>query len=102
MLPTEKPSLRIDWVHVETHVIDEESRQFGGTLIPDPERYDWITIDGTKYLHDKFDDWVISSEEISKMIDGMGPQPIYYSAPKISDIHAYVKKKNSSNKKICR
>lgn len=90
-MPTEKESIRIDFVHVDGK-FDEKTGKFSGTLIPDPERYEWITIRKEKYLHDKFDDIVISETEFSKMFqNGTKSQPLYYSAPKIKDIPAYVK-----------
>lgn len=87
-------------IPVETQVIDEESRQFTGQLIPDPEKYEWKTIEGKKYLLDKFDNLLFPEEDIHKMFENLKPQPIYASAPKIANVDEYVKKRMTPIKKF--
>ncbi len=93
-MPTEKNQIRIDLVSVgDTKIIDEEKRRFQGTLIPDPERYTWETIEGKKYLIDKFDNLAIPEDEFTEMFENAKEMPIYASEPKIPDINKYGKKR---------
>lgn len=91
-MPTKDESFRIDFKQIDGKY-DKETGRISGTLIPDPERYEWKTIDETKYLYDKFDNLMISEKEFSKMIEKIpSNMPIYYSVPKISDVTEFTRK----------
>lgn len=94
-MPTKDETFRIDFKQVSGKY-DKKTGKFEGVLIPDPERYEWKTIDSTKYLYDKFDNLMIPELEFSKMIEKIPPNmPIYSSIPKIDDVSVYTKKRLS-------
>ena len=91
-VPTEDYSFRIDFIR-NNETFDEKTGKFSGSLIPDPERYEWTKINDEEYLHDKFDNILISKEEYGKMLSKMNgvSHPLYFSRPKISNIDEYAK-----------
>jgi len=91
-MPTEKNSVRIDFVQKDFK-IDKKTGKFQGTLIPNPERYEWRDINGGKHLYDKFDNILFPPAILDQLFNQTKDVPIYFSPPKIKDIYEYVKER---------
>lgn len=76
---------------VEIISFDKKTGMVQFALIPDPRRYEWRTIDDTKYLYDKLDRTLISEEVLAKTAPQMAGLPIYAQSPKIRDARDYVR-----------
>src|SRR3990167_8676473 len=89
-MPTDKKSYRMDFKQ-EIISFDEKTGEIQSLLIPDPDRYEYLTIDGKEGYQDKFDDIFIPIEELQKAAGQLEGTPIYSSRPKINDADAYIK-----------
>ncbi len=91
---------RIDFV-MEPQVIDAKKGIVGVSLVPNPKRYDWVTgKDGKKYLHDKFDDYLMPEDLLQDLAKSMEGQPIFYQPPEIEDADKYVESRKPHVSKL--
>jgi len=83
-MPTKNDIRRIDF---KIEIIDGNPKTgyFEFRLIPDPERYELREHEGKKYYYDKFDNFYITLETITKAMKNKR-LPIYYLPPKNENI----------------
>jgi adenylate cyclase len=69
---------------------DETSRTLEVRLIPNPDRYEWVTHDGKKALFDKLDHLLIPEDIFFEGMKKMADIPIGYQPQLIKDASEYV------------
>ena len=72
---------------------DEESRTVTFVAKPDPRRYEWQTVKGTRYLYDKMDGLRFPEDVVKRFAEGLRDQPMCFQPAKISDAVAYVQER---------
>jgi len=87
-MPEDELSFRIDFIMVNSKIT--EGGKISGYMIPDPERYEWITRDGKKFLRDKFDNLLIPEAEFASAAAKSARLPIHYSPPDIKNTDEYL------------
>jgi len=83
-MPTKNDVRRLDF-KIEILNQNPKTGYFEFRLIPDPERYEIREHKGKKYYYDKFDDFYITLETITKAMKNVR-LPIYYLPPKNENI----------------
>ena len=95
-MPTKKDVRRFDF---KIEVIDRNLKTgyFEFRLIPDPERYEIREHEGKKYYYDKFDDFYVTLETITKAMK-KSRLPLYYLPPKNENIDSLLLKRTDEIK----
>jgi class 3 adenylate cyclase len=70
--------------------VDKDSGTFSIKMVPNPDRYEWRTIDGETYLCDKLDHIMFPEAALKDMAVHSVGHPITFQPPKIQDAIAYV------------
>lgn len=83
-------SLRIDW-KMEVISFDEATGRVETRLVPNPDRYEWRTMDdGQEYLYDRMDDVYLSKECLAQAAAQMARMPICFERQRIDSAADYV------------
>ena len=69
---------------------DEKTHLARFKQTPNPERYEWKTIDGQKYLCDKMEPFRFSENVFAEMMLDMKGKALYYVKPDIDNIVDYI------------
>ena len=88
---SQSTSFRIDFI-AEIQEIKEEGGMMilKQKLVPHPERYEWIEVDGKKCLFDKFDKHCFSPEAFEQIVAGMKGMPLFYEPALVQSDEEYV------------
>jgi len=97
-MPTKKDVRRFDF-KIEVINRNLKTGYFEFRLIPDPERYEIREHEGKKYYYDKFDDFYVTLETITKAMK-KSRLPLYYLPPKNENIVSLLLKRTDEIKSL--